>query len=654
MVPYLLYRPGLFRLHMDGALVPEAVRPLRIPERAAVTAYLFHDMSECAITCLRTLPLHALETVLNFMGVVDPKEAVGPVSLTRLHRAEPPDLAGACLAVFCNALWAHARSVTMDLYEPAWSSTCAASDFFYWRYTYKHTVTSRGFVHEDWTEWSFYSVHVTDRSGLVLRRKDHYFDEWGDDYCRLEDVAKARFLQVETLFQSSGEEVLAVLKSVQQRATPHVVGYDEPDCKVSEREYDDDYGYREYDDSGDYEYNTYFTCEDADRVLWKILNVPWSRENDLLISRSRFRDVGGASARWLLALERGMIARFPCLEALRDSEGLSLLLPSILPYLIQRCNEFERTGVKGKKKGKGRDVDEFVEVSWEEHGSSRERRRHTSLVLPPGIWHDPGSEFRLICKACLEAFYWGGPHGQQQGGLLGHLKSCQACPVRNLRRILLRGATPPFGYSAFTTTCFDEACACEFPSWTEFVEHLAQAGDAHAEALTKEGYHQPMMDADGQLYLLNHQNLTVSRVTADECEPFLLGQWREWWGSTPRADGAIMPVCPSTTWQDLRGLLHHRGKDASMTSSKHSGGVARLIVERAERRAAQHAAQLSALGDREHNRRHLLEESHKRELDRLKRVLDRLRDEHAEELSEALRRCRAAEGAVACMTANWQ
>lgn len=609
---------------MAGALVP-----LRIPERAAVSAYLFHDISVSAIPCLCTFPLRVLETVLDFMGTAEPTGAVGPATLARLYCAEPPDFAGACLAVFCNALWAQASAVAVDLYEPAWSSTSAASDFFNWRYTYKHDGTLI-----DWSEWSFYFVHVTDRSGLVVRRKDYYYSDWGYDYI-LDDVTKERLLLVEKLLQSSGEEVLAVLKSVQQRATPHTVGYRERDCEDALRNYNDS------DESNHCE------CEDSDRELWHVLNVPWSWETDLLISRSRFRDVGGASARWLLAVEHAMIARFPFLEAFRDSEGLSLLLPSILPYLIERCREFERSfSDEGKGKGKGCDVDNCVEVSWGKEVYDIKKRRHTSLVLPPGIWHDRASEFRLVCKACSEAFYWRGP-GQQHGGLLGHLKSCQACPIRNLRRILLSGASPPFRYRAFTTKCFDEACAREFPSWKEFVEHLAQAGDAHAEALMEEGYHQPMMDTDGKLYLLNHQNLTVSHVTADECEPFVLGQRRKWWGTTPRADGAIMPVCPSTTWENLSGLLHHRGKDASISPSKHSGAVARLTVERAERRAAEHAAQLSAQHDKEQNERHLLEDSHKRRL-------DEIRDAHARELSEALRRCRAAEGAVVWMTANWQ
>lgn len=155
-----------------------------------------------------------------------------------------------------------------------------------------------------------------------------------------------------------------------------------------------------------------------------------------------------------------------------------------------------------------------------------------------------------------------------------------------------------------------------------------------------------MMDTDGKLYLLSHQNLSVRHVTADECEAFVLGQWRNWWGTTPRADGAIMTVCPSTTWTDLQGLLHHRDKDASVSSSKHSEAVASLIVDRAERRAAEHAAQLGAQHESERNKRKILEERHKK-------ALEELREAHARKLTEALRKCRAAEGAVVCMTANW-
>ncbi|CAE8709330.1 unnamed protein product [Polarella glacialis] len=637
---------------MDGATAPEALQPPRDEafgdggeseqsddsfqkwskqrgEIAAVSMYLFHNVSVSAIPCLRSLSPRALETVLCFMGAVESTEALGPAALVRLHNAEPPDFAGACLAVFCKALWAQAHTVTMELYEPAWRSTCTASDFLNWRYTYKDI--GPWYVQKEWTEWTIYFVRMTDRSGFVVRRTDFNYCDWGSDY-DLSDITKLRALPVETLLESSGEEVLAVLKSVQQRAIPHPVGYTMPHPV----------GYNEPSSCGYPDYSDYDNSDEGvetNSMLLNILNVPWSRENDLLISHSRFRDVGGASARWLLALEHGIISRFPCLEAFRDGEGLSLLLPAILPYLVRRCKQFELQGTGH--------VNEWEEVSWEVGGFSTSHRLDTSLVLPPAIWHDPDSEFRLKCEACSETFYWDGPHGQQKGGLLCHLKACQACPIRNLRRILLGGASPPFRYRAFTTKCFDEVCACEFPSWTEFVEHLTQAGDAHAEVGMKEGYHQPMMDTDGKLYLLNHQKLTVRHVTADECETFVLGQWRNWWGTTPRADGAIMPVCPSTTWKDLKGLWHHRGKDASVSSSKHSEAVARLIVERAERRAAEHAAQLGAQQEWDRNERKILEESHKR-------ALEELRDAHARELAEALRKCRAAEGAVVCMTARLQ
>ena len=51
-----------------------------------------------------------------------------------------------------------------------------------------------------------------------------------------------------------------------------------------------------------------------------------------------------------------------------------------------------------------------------------------------------------------------------------------------------------------------------------------------------------MMNTDGKLYLLTDWDLAIRHTTADECETLVLSQWRKWWSTTPRGDGAMVAL----------------------------------------------------------------------------------------------------------------